>query len=95
MAVSILGRFVKQSGETLRYAVDYTDWLAEQGDAAVSFTVTVETGITLVSSTRSIGVVSIILSGGTHGESYKVTVRLTTAVGLVKEADFIVKVKDV
>ena len=95
MAVSILGRFVKQSGETLRYAVDYTEWLAEQDDTAVSFTVDVDPGITEVASTRLAGVVSIILSGGTSGQSYKITVLLTTADGLVKEADFIVKVKDV
>lgn len=95
MAVSILGRFAKQSGETLRYAVDYTEWLAEQGEDAASFTATVDTGITLVSSGRAAGVISVILSGGTSGESYKVTVHVTTASGLVKEADFIVKVKDV
>ena len=95
MSVSILGRFVKQSGETLRYVVDFGDWITEQGDTAVSFTAVADVGITAVSATRSVNQVSIVLSGGTSGVSYKVTVLLTTATGLVKEADFIVKVKDV
>jgi hypothetical protein len=40
-------------------------------------------------------VVKVILSGGTDGEAYKVTVRLTTSAGLVKEVDFQVKIKEV
>ncbi len=40
-------------------------------------------------------VVTVVLSGGTDGASYKVTVLLTTSDGIVKEADFIVRIKAV
>ena len=35
------------------------------------------------------------LGGGTAGTKYKITVRLTTTSGLVKESDFELKVKEV
>jgi hypothetical protein len=97
MSVGILGRFVKQSGETLDYNVDFSEWMAGRNDAAASFTVTVDAGITLVASERTGNVVSVVLSGGTSGQQYKVTVRLTTNASnpITKEADFLVKVKDV
>lgn len=95
---SILGRFIKQSGETLDYDVDYEDWFEGRADAPASFTATAEAGITVAaSSMASTYVVRVVLSGGTDGESYKITVRLTTnaATPIIKEADFVVKVKDV
>ncbi len=92
---SILGRFSKQSTETLDYDVDYTDWFVGRTDTPSTFTSTAEAGITIVSSSLSGKVVKTILSGGTDGSSYKVTVRLTTSSGIIKEADFVVKIKDV
>lgn len=97
MSVGILGRFVKQSGETLDYRIDYSDWFATRADSPASFTVSVDAGITLAASSRQGSVVTVVLSGGTSGAQYKVTVRVTTDATppIVKEADFIVKVKDV
>lgn len=92
---SILGRFVKQPDEVLDYDVDYTDWFTNRTDTPSSFAVVAETGITLDSSSRTGKVVKVVLSGGTSGRSYKITVRLTTSTGIVKEADFVVKVKAV
>lgn len=92
---SILARFSQQSTETLDYDVDFTDWFEDRVDTAASYTATVESGITLSTSSRSGSVVKVVLTGGTHGQSYKVTVRLTTSSGVVKEADFTVKIKDV
>lgn len=95
---SILGRFTKQSDEVLDYDVDFEDWFTNRTDAPDSFTVSAETGITVVgSSMASTYVVRVVLSGGTDGESYKITVLLTTdaATPITKEADFVVKVKDV
>ena len=92
---TILGRFTKQSDEVLDYDVSYEDWFADRADTPASFTVVAETGITVDSSARTGNVVRVVLSGGTHGTAYKVTVLLTTSDGIVKEADFVVKVKDV
>jgi hypothetical protein len=95
MATTILGRFSKQPSEILDYDVDFTDWFVGRTDTPVSFVVVAEAGITVVSSARTGDVVKVLLSGGTTGIKYKITVRLTTAAGLVKEADFTVNVREV
>ena len=93
---ALLGKFSKQPGEVLDYDVDFTEWFSTRTDTATSFTVTVSSAaITVVSSARTGNVVRVILSGGASGGSYKVTVRLTTSSGIVKEADFQVAVKEV
>lgn len=92
---TILGRFTKQSQEILDYDVDFTDWFEGRTSSPSTFTVSYDDGITVVSSARTGNVVKVVLSGGTNGEKYKITVRLTTTDNLVKEADFIVRIKDV
>lgn len=92
--MSILGRFPKQPSEILDYQVDYSEWAADRTDTPVSFVVTAETGITVTASSRSGWIVTVVLSGGTSGTKYKITVRLTTSSGVVREADFIVSVKE-
>ena len=92
---AVLGKFDKQPAEILDYDVDFTDWFANRTDAPSSHTATAPDGITIVSATRTGNVVKVILSGGTEGTSYKITVRLTTTAALVKEADFTVKIKEV
>lgn len=96
--VAILGRFQKQPDEILDYDVDYTEWFSNRADAPATvdpIAVTAEAGITVVGSSITGNVVKVILSGGVAGTKYKVTVRLTTTAGLVKEADFTVLVKAV
>jgi len=92
---AILGKFSKQPAEILDYDVDYTDWFSNRTDSPVSYVVVAQTGITVVSTSRIDNVVKVTLGGGTTGIKYKITVRLTTALGLVKEADFTVSVKEV
>jgi len=91
----ILGKFKKQSAEVLDYDVDYTEWFEDRIDSPASYVVTAEPGITIVSSTIDGMVVKVVLSGGLHGEKYKITARLTSTAGLLKEADFTVTIKDV
>jgi hypothetical protein len=97
MTVAILGKFEKQSGEILDYDVDFTKWFAARGLTPDILTVVAEAGITVVASSRTGAVVKIVLSGGTSGTQYKVTVTLTStsAPSLKREADFMVKVKDI
>lgn len=92
---SILGRFYKQPNEKLDYTVDYSDWFANRSDTAASHSVIVPTGITKESDSRAGNLVRVVLSGGTNGEKYKITVLMTTSAGLIKEADFVVFVKEI
>lgn len=92
---TILGKFIKQPAEVLDYDVDFTDWFSNRTDTPSTFEVTAEAGITVVGSSISGNIVKVVLSGGASGTRYKTTVRLTTALSLVKEADFQVLVKEV
>jgi hypothetical protein len=86
-------RFVQQPAEIISYDVDFGPWVTDRNDSVVSFIATAEAGITIESS-RDANVVKVKVSGGTNGSQYKVTVRATTADGLVKEAEFSVRIKD-
>lgn len=91
----LLGRYVKQSAEILDYDVDFSEWMEGRTDTPASFIVVAEDGITVVGSSLTGNVVKVVLSGGVAESSYKITVRLTTSLGLVREADFKVSIKDV
>jgi hypothetical protein len=91
---TVLGKFVKQPAEILDYDVDFTDWFAGRTDTPASFVVVAEPGITVIGSSRTGNVVKTILSGGTSGNKYKISVLLTTSASLVKEADYVVAVKE-
>ena len=93
--MSILATFQKQPAEVQDYDIDFREYLTSVSDTGVSHTVTVEPGITLVSSSLADGVVKVWLSGGTDRQKYKVTARLTTDGGRVKEADIAVRVKEI
>ena len=94
--MSTIKKFYKQPAEIRDYDVDYEDWFSTRlNDSPLSATATAEAGITVVGSPSIDGFrVKTILSGGTDGEEYKVTVQLTTVNGLVKEADFLGRVKE-
>lgn len=93
--VKIEGKFEKQPAEILDYDVDYTEWFEGRQDTPASHVVIVPSGITKVSDALTGMTVKVVLGGGLAGEKYKITVRLTTAAGLVKEADFELRVKEV
>lgn len=96
--MALLGRWKKQPGERLAYSVDFTDWLAERpGNTIASYTVQVApVGITVVTHAKTGAVISVLLSGGTEGVSYKVTIAVTTsASNELKEAEFSVTIKEV
>jgi hypothetical protein len=91
----LLGKFIKQPGEVLDYDVDFSEWFGNRTDTPASHTATAEAGLTVVSSQLSGNIVKVICSGGVDAVAYKVTVRLTTSAGLIKEVDFQVKIKEV
>lgn len=93
--MALLGKFTKQPQEVLDYDVDFSGWFSNRGDVIASFSASADPGVNVVSSALAGSVVKIVVSGGVDGASYKVTVRVTTTLGLVKEADFLIRVKEV
>lgn len=91
----ILEKWTKQPGETLDFDISFADWLTARADTIVSHTVTVDAGLTRELSTAIDGVVKVWLSGGTDGQTYKVTVTVTTVGGRVKAAEIAIKVKEI
>lgn len=92
--MTILGTFTKQPNEVLDYDVDYTEWFSTRSDQPNSHVVITEQGINVDNSAIIGKIVKVTLSGGVDDTAYKITVRLTTTGGIVKEGDFIVKVKE-
>lgn len=92
--MSILGRAVKQPNEIMDYDVDFTEWFGPRTDTPSSHEAFCEDGLTLVSTALSGNIVKVVVSGGTDGDNYKVTVRLTTTSGIRREVDFIVQVRE-
>lgn len=92
---SILGRFVQQPNEVIDYDVDYTEWFSNRADTALLAVVVADAGINVDTYSLTGKVVRIVVSGGVSGQKYKVTTRLTTSAGVVKEADFLVTIKSV
>lgn len=80
----------KDADATLDYKFDMTNWL--DGDTIASHTVTVDTGITKNSDAKTTTDVTVWLSGGTAGSSYKVTCRITTAGGRTDEGVVVIRV---
>lgn len=89
-----MAKFTKQPDETLDYDFDFGPWMASKPNTAVtSFQTVVEPGLGLVVATRAGNVVKVVLTGGENGKRYKVTVRLLTDTGLVREADAFISVR--
>lgn len=99
----ILDRKEKQPAEVKDYPIDYTEWLAEisGGDTLASAVATVvctsdstDTALVVNSVSVSATGIAVWLSGGTDGQTYKVTVTVTTTGGRIDQSEFIVKLKD-
>lgn len=92
--MAILEKFTKQPADRQDYDISFVAWLAALGDTGASHTVVVETGLSLLNSFLTAGVIKVWLYGGTDGTSYKVTVTLTTTGGRVKQEEIVIKVKE-
>ena len=92
--MTVLARFQKQPADRQDYDIDFTDYLAALADEGESVVTTAEPGITLLAYNLNNGVVKVWLEGGTDGQTYKVTVTLTSKGGRVKQAEIKIKVKE-
>lgn len=91
--------FVKDPDEVKDYVFEWNGAspgpALSTGDSVSSFTVAVESGITLDSSEEfEDDAVRVWLSGGTAGNDYTVTCRVVTAQGRTLEASILVKVRN-
>lgn len=91
----IIGMAQKQPDEYLDYNVDFTDWMPD-GDTIASAAATVSPAGELDVDTVSIAtpIVKFWAAGGVTGKTYKITVKITTAGGRVKEDEIKIRVRE-
>ena len=93
--MTIAGKFTKQPIEVQDYDIDFNEYLEFHNDVALTHTAVAEAGVSILSSALTGGVVKVFVSGGTDGNTYKVSATITTQGGRVKQGDILVKVKEV
>ena len=84
----------KSPRDVLDYTFKWKAWLDKASDTVSSSTITVDSGITVDSDSNNTDSATVWLSGGTNGDSYKITNQIVTAGGRTKEGHFFVKVVD-
>jgi hypothetical protein len=77
----------KDPDATLDWIFDWNEWLGENETIANSEFI-VDPGITVESSMNSQKTATVWLSGGTEGEVYRVTCRVTTNEGRTDDRSF-------
>jgi hypothetical protein len=98
-----LAKFVKDPDETKRYVVSYVDWLAT-GELleSVVFEVNVDSGPdnatlpVVESNALSTDLIAVVffVSGGAAGAVYKITLRVNTNGGQIKEDAILISVRN-
>jgi hypothetical protein len=89
----MIDRWKKDPSDVLDYQVDWSKWL-QAGETLVSRTVTPDTGITVDSSVLGVDKVTIWLSGGTIGNTYRIGCRVTTSQGRTAERSLRIQVEE-
>jgi hypothetical protein len=101
--MATIKKFEKDPEEVLDFQFDFkpltngvsgakSDYL-ETGETITSQTVTADTGLTVDSSSESGGAVTVFLSGGTAGRSYRVVCKIVTSGLRTARRSFLVEVK--
>lgn len=83
----------KDPSAVLDWQFNWTNWLAA-AETISSATVTVESGLTKDSQSNDTSTVTVWLSGGTLGETYEVTCRVTTNQGRTDERTIGIRLTD-
>lgn len=87
-----LGSKTKDPDAVLDYVIDWETYL--DGDTIATSEWEVDDGITKDSDTNDTTTATIWLSGGTAGEDYEVTNRITTAGGRTDDRTIKIKIKE-
>jgi hypothetical protein len=85
--------WVKDPDAVLDWKWDWSEWLAS-GETIATSLVTVSAGIVLDSSTHSLTSVTAWLSGGTDGQIYRVSARVTTNQNRTDERSITIRVTE-
>jgi hypothetical protein len=72
--------FQKDPAATLDYALDWSRWLPA-GETLGAVVWTVPEGLELVEQSETGTLATVVLSGGTAGETYRIGCRITTTPG--------------
>ena len=83
----------KDPDAVLDYVFNWSDWL-EDGETISSHVVTVGSGITKDSDSESSGIVTIWLSGGTHGSDYIVACKIVTSMSRTDERSINIRCRE-
>jgi hypothetical protein len=84
--------FTKDPNAVLDYSIDWTRWLAGDQIAASEWIVPSE--FTKMADSKTSTSATVWLSGGTAGQSYIVTNRITTAAGRTEDRSFTIRVEE-
>ena len=84
--------FEKAPADTQDYDIDFNAWLTNLSDTGQSFTVETPSGITLVTSSLTAGVVKLWITSGDRDTKYTFLVNLTTTGGRVKQVRVLINV---
>jgi hypothetical protein len=84
--------FTKDPNAVLDYMIDWIRWLS--GDQVATSEWLVPTGLTKVADTKTASSATVWLSGGTAGQSYTVTNRVTTTGGRTEDRSFMIRVEE-
>lgn len=97
MSIRPLETFWKQPADVQDYDIDCSEYLDDLADTIQSHEVDPVLGLSIDASTVLSGdkVVKVWISGGLSGQTYRVTLRITTVGGRVKEGEIVLKVKEV
>ena len=92
-----LGSFVKQPRESLDYCFDFGPWLRDCNDTLSGHTLLLASGAGLViaGSARDASSVVVLVTQGTDKKRAKLTCIATTVGGRTKEAEIVLRVKEV
>ena len=84
--------FTKDPNAVLDYSIDWTRWLA--GDQIATSQWIVPSGLTKMADSKTASSATVWLSGGSVGQSYTVTNRITTAAGRTEDRSFTVRAEE-
>lgn len=84
---------VKDPDANLPYEWDWSVWLSD-GETITGTVITADPGITVGAPAEALGVVTVRISGGTAGTTYKVACRITTSGGNITEQTKKIRVRD-
>lgn len=87
-----MATFVHDPDAVLDYQIDWATWLGT--DTIATSTWVVPTGLTKGSDTKTATTATVWLSGGTVGQRYSVTNRITTAGGRTEDGSFDIVVRE-